>query len=83
MAARPAQAGGPLLTDAPDLRPPTVAEAAALLSLTGPVQLQRVDNGVPGWTVQILEQQANNILIRPLTLYTGPAMRPYVPIGER
>ena len=51
LSALPAQAGGPLLTDAPDLRPPTVAEAAALLSLTGPVQLQRVDNGVPGWTV--------------------------------
>ncbi len=38
---------------------------------------------VPGWTVQILEQQANNILIRPLTLYTGPEMRPYVPIEQR
>lgn len=38
---------------------------------------------VPGWTVQILEQQANNILIRPLTLYTGPDIRPYVPINER
>ena len=38
---------------------------------------------VPGWTVQCLEQAANNILIRPLTLYDGPAPRPYVPIGER
>lgn len=38
---------------------------------------------VPGWTVQVLEQQANNILIRPLTLYTGPDIRPYVPINER
>lgn len=38
---------------------------------------------VPGWTVQILEQQANNILIRPLTLYTGPEARPYVPIERR
>ena len=38
---------------------------------------------VPGWTVQVLEQQANNILIRPLTLYTGPAPRPYVAITER
>ena len=27
---------------------------------------------VPGWTVQVLEQLDNNILIRPLTLYTGP-----------
>jgi citrate synthase len=38
---------------------------------------------VPGWTVQVLEQQANNILIRPLTLYNGPAPRPYVPMEER
>ena len=38
---------------------------------------------VPGWTVQVLEQQANNILIRPLTLYNGPQLRPYVAIGER
>ena len=38
---------------------------------------------VPGWTVQALEQRDNNILIRPLTLYNGPAPRPYVPIGQR
>jgi citrate synthase len=38
---------------------------------------------MPGWTVQILEQLDNNILIRPLTLYAGPAARPYVPIESR
>ena len=38
---------------------------------------------VPGWTVQILEQQANNILIRPLTLYNGPEPRAYVAIEKR
>ncbi len=38
---------------------------------------------VPGWTVQVLEQLQNNILIRPLTLYDGPAPRDYVPIDER
>ena len=38
---------------------------------------------VPGWTVQILEQQANNILIRPLTLYNGPEPRTYVPMDQR
>jgi citrate synthase len=38
---------------------------------------------VPGWTVQVLEQFENNILIRPLTLYNGPEPRAYVPIGER
>jgi len=38
---------------------------------------------VPGWTVQVVEQLANNILIRPLTLYNGPAARAYVPIEKR
>lgn len=38
---------------------------------------------VPGWTVQVLEQLENNILIRPLTLYNGPAPRAYVPIDAR
>jgi citrate synthase len=33
---------------------------------------------VPGWTVQVMEQLANNILIRPLTLYDGPPRRDYV-----
>ena len=38
---------------------------------------------VPGWTVQVLEQIENNILLRPLTLYDGPAPRGYVPIDKR
>jgi citrate synthase len=38
---------------------------------------------VPGWTVQVLEQIENNILLRPLTLYDGPAPREYVPIERR
>jgi len=38
---------------------------------------------VPGWVVQVLEQLDNNILIRPLTLYSGPDVRPYVPIAQR
>ena len=38
---------------------------------------------VPGWTVQVLEQLDNNILIRPLTLYSGPEPRDYVPIDKR
>jgi citrate synthase len=38
---------------------------------------------VPGWIVQCLEQQENNILIRPLTLYDGPPARDYVPIEVR
>jgi citrate synthase len=38
---------------------------------------------VPGWTAQCLEQFANNILIRPLTLYDGPPARDYVPLSQR
>ena len=38
---------------------------------------------VPGWTVQVLEQIENNILIRPLTLYNGPQPRAYVPLEAR
>ena len=38
---------------------------------------------VPGWVVQVLEQLDNNILIRPLTLYSGPAARDYLPLERR
>jgi citrate synthase len=38
---------------------------------------------VPGWVVQVFEQMDNNILIRPLTLYSGPEARSYVPIERR
>ena len=38
---------------------------------------------VPGWTVQVLEQLENNILIRPLTLYNGPEPREWVPLEAR
>ena len=38
---------------------------------------------VPGWTVQVLEQLAGNILIRPLLHYVGPAPRDYVPLDQR
>lgn len=38
---------------------------------------------VPGWVVQALEQMENNILIRPLTLYSGPDARTYVPLDRR
>jgi 2-methylcitrate synthase len=38
---------------------------------------------VTGWTAHIMEQQANNRLIRPLSKYTGPGERHVQPIGER
>jgi citrate synthase len=38
---------------------------------------------VPGWVLQVLEQSENNILIRPLTLYSGPDARSYLPLEKR
>ena len=38
---------------------------------------------MPGWVIQCVEQQRDNILIRPLTLYNGPEPRSYLPIAER
>ncbi|MEU9031177.1 citrate/2-methylcitrate synthase [Streptomyces sp. NPDC048383] len=37
----------------------------------------------PGWVAQALEQQANNVLIRPLLSYTGPHGRTYRNVEER
>ena len=38
---------------------------------------------VPGWTLQVLQQLENNILIRPLLKYNGPELRPYIPMEDR
>jgi citrate synthase len=38
---------------------------------------------IPGWCTEILEQAADNILIRPLLRYVGPTDLNYVPLGER
>jgi len=38
---------------------------------------------IPGWTVQVMEQHSNNILLRPLLLYEGPMDLEYVPIDQR
>ncbi|HLF92448.1 MAG TPA: citrate synthase [Planctomycetota bacterium] len=38
---------------------------------------------ISGWTAHILEQWANNRLIRPRAEYTGPLRLPYVPIEQR
>lgn len=38
---------------------------------------------MPGWVIQCLEQRRNNILIRPLTAYDGPAPRDWVPLAQR
>jgi citrate synthase len=38
---------------------------------------------VAGWTAHVLEQYADNRLIRPVAEYTGPAERRYVPLEAR
>ena len=38
---------------------------------------------VPGWTLQVLEQFEQNILIRPLLKYEGELDLEYVPIEQR
>src|SRR5207248_2604863 len=38
---------------------------------------------ITGWSAHIIEQLANNRLIRPRGRYTGPAERPVVAIGQR
>jgi citrate synthase len=36
-----------------------------------------------GWTAHVLEQYARNRLMRPVSLYTGPAKQTYIPIQNR
>jgi 2-methylcitrate synthase len=38
---------------------------------------------ITGWAAHVFEQGADNRLIRPLSVYTGPAQRPVVPIEQR
>jgi citrate synthase len=38
---------------------------------------------IPGWTLQVVEQFNNNILIRPLLKYVGPMDLEYIPIEKR
>ena len=38
---------------------------------------------IPGWTVQVMEQFENNILLRPRLLYVGSMDLEYIPIDRR
>jgi 2-methylcitrate synthase len=38
---------------------------------------------VSGWSAHIIEQRANNKLIRPTAEYIGPEAKTYIPISER
>lgn len=42
-----------------------------------------VASRVSGWAAHFIEQYTNNRIIRPLSRYTGPAERKYVPIEKR
>lgn len=42
-----------------------------------------VASRVSGWAAHFIEQYTNNRIIRPLSRYTGPAPRTYVPIARR
>lgn len=38
---------------------------------------------ITGWAAHVIEQRANNKLIRPGSVYTGPDQRPYVALEDR
>jgi len=38
---------------------------------------------ITGWAAHIMEQRADNRLIRPNADYIGPDPRPFTPIGKR
>jgi len=38
---------------------------------------------ITGWSAHIMEQRANNVLIRPIADYTGPAPREWTPVEAR
>lgn len=42
-----------------------------------------VASRVTGWSAHFIEQALNNKLIRPLSRYTGPPLRAYVPLDKR
>ncbi|MBI2898755.1 MAG: citrate synthase [Planctomycetes bacterium] len=60
--------------------------ASAYYSLGIPIELFTplfAMSRIVGWTAHIMEQWANNRLIRPRAEYTGPARLPYVPLEQR
>jgi len=61
--------------------------AGAVYSLLGIPEEQFIPmfavGRMPGWVAHVLEQYADNVLIRPLLEYTGPRHLRYVPIDER
>ena len=48
-----------------------------------PARCSGPNGRITGWTAHIMEQLANNRLIRPLSHYTGPGERRVVPLIQR
>jgi 2-methylcitrate synthase len=42
-----------------------------------------VASRITGWSAHVIEQGADNRLIRPLSWYTGPDQRPVPPLSAR
>lgn len=60
--------------------------ASAYRALGLPVELYTpvfAASRIAGWTAHVLEQYANNKLIRPLAEYTGPVNQKYTPLDQR
>ncbi|MGH9435106.1 MAG: citrate/2-methylcitrate synthase, partial [Terriglobia bacterium] len=60
--------------------------ASAYFSLGIPLELYTpvfAASRIAGWTAHVLEQYADNKLIRPLAEYTGPVNLKYTPVGQR
>ena len=60
--------------------------ASVLYTLGFPVDLFTTvfaASRMSGWTAHVLEQYANNRLMRPVSLYTGPVDQTYTPIQNR
>lgn len=38
---------------------------------------------ITGWAAHVIEQRADNRLIRPISEYSGPALKAFIPINER
>ena len=38
---------------------------------------------ITGWTAHVMEQRADNKLIRPAAEYTGPGLQQFIPIDQR
>jgi citrate synthase len=76
-----------LMLDRKNLRPNLDWPAARVYHALGlPIRVFTpifVVSRMSGWTAHIIEQVGDNRLIRPMSLYTGPDPRDYVPITSR